>query len=230
MLKAKGLAKLEQSGGVQLKLQDARNAGTWQCELCSRVCRTKAALAVHQALMHGRHAASHYAAGAMCQVCGSYWWTTSRLRAHVWRSLDCSRTYAHADLGVPQQFEVVGHRRELAWRPPVPAMGPAPWWSTLRPSGDPPCDAVTLSCDDGLQALAAECGSDSFEEWARKALSWASSHADVPCPDIGKFEHPWMGALLALCQLRERQYRTSELEAGGFLCTADGRNIWLCPV
>ena len=40
MLKAKGLAKPEQSGGVQLKLPDACNAGIWQCELCSRVCRT----------------------------------------------------------------------------------------------------------------------------------------------------------------------------------------------
>ena len=78
-------------------------------------------LAVHKSLVHGQKANSAYAAGAACQVCHTYWWSTARLRQHVWRSPRCAAAYGHADLDEPHGL---GSRKELAWRPPVPTFGP----------------------------------------------------------------------------------------------------------
>ena len=68
--KAKGLAVLERSGGLQLKVPQVAACTLWQCHLCHRVCSTKAALAVHHSIVHGFKASSHYAGGDTCQVCG----------------------------------------------------------------------------------------------------------------------------------------------------------------
>ena len=202
----------------------------WQCSVCHRVCSTKAALAVHQSIVHGRKASSHYAGGDTCQVCGVHWWTTSRLRAHVWRSPACACAYEHADLDVPDTFEVVGHRRDLAWKPPVPAIGPAPWWSTLCPTEDLPDTVPQHPASTGLDALLAECGQCSFEGWARRALLWVCSHSGPLDISQGKRNHAWVDVLLAFSQLKEQQFCASELEIGDLVCAADGHNIWLCPL
>ena len=228
--KARGLATLERLGGLQLKIPQVTAGPAWQCEICGRVCSTKAALAVHQSITHGLKASSHYAGGDTCQVCGVHWWTTSRLRAHVWRSPVCARAYEHADLGVPGSFEVVGHRRDLAWRPPVPAIGPAPWWSTLRPDQELSSPASRSPDDGGLDLLLADCGQGSLEGWARRALLWVCSHTGPVSITRGESRHAWIEVLLAFCQLKERQFCAGEIDTGSYICTADGHNIWLCPV
>ena len=56
----------------------------------------------------------------------------------------------HADLGQAAAFETVGHKRQLAWRPPIVAAGPLPWWATLRPVAEAvgaPAQIAAVSAD-----------------------------------------------------------------------------------
>ena len=128
----------------------------------------KAALAVHKSIMHGVRAATFAAPGTTCQVRSTQWWTTARLRSHVWRSAPCAAAYGHVDLGDPVGHEIQGTRKDLARRPPTPAAGPRPWWAMLRPTGFAPLGATPDTAQEELSSVLQRCGTGSFEEWLKK--------------------------------------------------------------
>ena len=226
-VKAGKLAKFEHLGGVYLKIPRTSDAQVWICELCSKQCTTKAALAVHKSIVHGERAASFSAGGTACQVCSTQWWTTARLRAHVWRSAPCAAAYGHSDLDPPEEWEVQGTRKELAWRPPANVAGPPPWWATLRPTGLVPSDAVPLDPHTCLLELLQGCGQGSFEDWVKKVLQWVHTHYNcAQCPLLDS-DHAWSVVVKVLCQLKERQYCTV-IDTDQCLAVGDGTGIWLC--
>ena len=200
--KARTLHKLESMGGVQIPVPAQAEDAIWACAACGRSCRTKAALAVHRSVIHGERASSNTAAGATCAVCHAFWWTTARLRQHVWSSATCAQVYAHAELDYPQCFEVIGTRRDLAWRPPVP-------------------DESLSSLSKLVQGL--EVGS--FEVWAKAAVEWASRTPN--CTDLvsGFPEHEWSHVWPAICLLRERQFVSECVEVSDRLASGDGKHL-----
>ena len=176
LAKARALFRFEQLGGIQLKVP-MQGSRTWCCEHCGRVCSTKAALAVHKSIAHGQKALTASAAGATCAVCHTHWWSTARLRQHVWRSPACASTYGHADLPTPEDFEIQGNRKELAWRrPPVPAFGPATWWSTLSPDIPvPTTQPYVAGRPDTSEPPRKTCAAD-VSAWAQSALTWVCAN------------------------------------------------------
>ena len=229
MQKAVAISSFGNQGGLRIPVPAQEIQPLWTCQICGRSCRTKSALAVHKSILHGERASSFSAAGTACAVCGTHWWTTARLRQHVWRSSICSQAYAHADLNEPRSFEVVGSRRDLAWRPPIPAHGPREWWTTLRPLGNPPEAAAAPVRDEGCRSLIQRLGEGCFEVWAKAAVEWVCRTSD--CKDlIEDFPaHEWSQILPGICQLKERSFVSDCIEVSDWLISGDGRHLWLMP-
>ena len=148
LAKALAFTKGERRGWTCVALPPP-HSGAWHCSQCSFVCSTKAALAVHLASRHNQQTVAKSAAGSVCPVCCTQWWTTYRLREHLRRSKECCNVWTCADLDVARPFERVGSRKDLAWQPPATAVGPMPFWSTLRPPPDVP---VTMRHSFDVQA------------------------------------------------------------------------------
>ena len=225
--KAQMLQKFERLGGVQIPIPTVGEGGQWSCTECGKSCSTKAALAVHRSIVHGDRASSFMAAGTTCAVCLTQWWTTARLRQHVWRSEVCSQAYQHADLNEPQSFEIVGSRRDLAWKPPVPVYGPHDWWTTLRPTGNVRREEAAAAEAEGYDKLLLRLGVGSFELWVKAAVDWV-----VKTPNCTDFfptlpEHRWAQVLPILSQLKERRFQSAGIEDADWLAAGDGKYLWL---
>ena len=131
--KAQHIQAFERGGGILVPVPSVP-IGAWKCQDCLLRFSCKASMASHRSTVHGFKAQVSFASGSHCAVCNQEWWTTHRLREHLRRSADCRLCYANADLNPAAPFEVVGHKHQLAWRPPVGTLGPTPWWATLRPT------------------------------------------------------------------------------------------------
>ena len=133
MTKAQAMHSFELSGGILIPVPTIP-VGVWKCPDCLLRFSCKASMSSHRSTVHGVKAQVSFASGTHCAVCNKEWWTTHRLREHLRCSTDCRLCYANADLDPALSFEVVGHKHQLAWRPPVDTAGPTPWWATLRPT------------------------------------------------------------------------------------------------
>ena len=225
--KARALFRFEQLGGVQLKIPSLAGEA-WNCNICGRNCSTKSALAVHKSISHGQKALTAYAGGAACAVCGTFWWSTARLRQHIWRSPECSAIYGHADLDVPLDFEVVGTRKDLAWRPPVPVYGPHTWWSTLRPTTAVPATTPVRPAVATVSDLLCSRDGNSLEGWLKSVLTWVcNNHVQDLAQSCRPLEHRWEGLLRIICRLKEMAFMSEGIEAFGCLASGDGRTIWV---
>ena len=99
------------------------------CRVCHALFSTRAAAASHMAKRHGIHAASYSAVGTACQACMRQFWSTARLKQHLRASSSCACTYEGADLEVEATVPENCDQR----LPPVPLIGPRPFWGTLCP-------------------------------------------------------------------------------------------------
>ena len=226
------LSNFEKVGGVQLKLQAVQEEMPFTCEYCPARFSKKSARAVHMSAMHGLKALTHCAGGSVCQVCGVQWWTTARLRSHLERSEVCRLVYSNADLGTPRPDEVVGKRKDKAWRVPTPVQGPAPSWTLFRPLTPPP--EATPVRDDGVQSLQdllRNAGSGDFESWLKQALRWILKFG-AAMGDFGHLvqlsPHPWCDCFPVLRTLQQRQFCSDGEQHGCAFARGDGHNIWLC--
>ena len=98
----------------------------YRCQECSLFFDTAAALGSHRARVHAQAAPSAHGFGTACEACRKQFWATDRLREHLRRASRCARTYMEADWEPGQPRETLAD----ATVPPVPLVGPSPWWST----------------------------------------------------------------------------------------------------
>ena len=95
------------------------------CPECALAFDTAAALGSHRAKIHAQAAASAHGFGTACEACRRQFWSTDRLREHLRKATRCSRVYVEADWTPGNAREVLA----APTVPPVPLVGPAPWWS-----------------------------------------------------------------------------------------------------
>ena len=115
-----------------------------QCPVCHACFSTRAATASHMAKRHDIHAASFSAVGTACQACMRQFWSTARLRQNLRASRNCACTYEGADLDGETAVPDNSDQR----LPPVPLVGPRPFWGTLCP---PPTPQPHASADVRFQ-------------------------------------------------------------------------------
>ena len=131
---AQALAVAEQRGLLHFSLPDKE--GAFPCSECSASFSTAAARASHCQKMHSMPAPQRAAVGTACLCCRKQFWSTKRLREHLRHVTTCRHVYSAADLSA-QDDEVIG----ASQCPVVPFVGPIPWWATLRPPEDTPCES-----------------------------------------------------------------------------------------
>ncbi|CAE7311591.1 unnamed protein product [Symbiodinium necroappetens] len=95
------------------------------CPECTLAFETAAALGSHRAKTHSMAAASAHGFGTACEACRRQFWSTDRLREHLRKATRCSRVYVEADWTPGNARETLAESTV----PPVPLVGPAPWWS-----------------------------------------------------------------------------------------------------
>ena len=101
------------------------------CPDCGQSFSTEAACAAHRSRVHGVRALASFGFGTACQVCSREFWGAGRLREHLRRSSHCARVYEASDISEPAPARAL-HSCRL---PPVPLIGPVPWWATMEPGG-----------------------------------------------------------------------------------------------
>ena len=122
------------------------------CRVCKVSFSTPAAAASHMAKRHGIRAPARFAVGSACQCCMRQFWSTERLRQHLRSSPTCAGSYEGADLDAEAPIVEDPDQR----LPPVPLVGPRPFWGSLHP---PPALPATITTDVGLQFPANHSGS-----------------------------------------------------------------------
>ena len=220
LAKALALTKGERSGWVCVALPTCHQ-GEWKCSLCSFECSTKAALAVHMANRHNQQLVAKSVAGSICPVCQTQWWTTFRLREHLRRCAACCNVWNCADLADAQPFERTGTRKDMAWQPPVPAYGPAPFWATLRP---PPAQHPNGTGDLGeqgwLKDVDAALSKDSLAAGFLKVYRFVQERPDFDCVQV---EGP-AAELCRLCLLLRSCKEGDFVIEGRFQCQLGERH------
>ena len=231
-VRATRLAQFEKQGGVLLHVPDS-NECLYQCGLCTMRFSSRASKAAHQSTVHGVKSHVSVASGSVCNVCGTEWWTTFRLREHLRRSPACLACYQHADLDAPAAFETTGNRAQRAWRPPMQVQGPVPWWATLRPELQTAAPAqqdvvhVDVPRDaDGLQDLAASFVGTPWASWIPAAFRWVKGNGwdQAWLPST----HAMQGVMTVLHSIAERAVTgadVSSLHSPGVIATREGR-VW----
>ena len=148
-----------------------------KCGDCGRSFSGPAQLAVHRAKKHGDRAVASEAWGSSCEVCRKQFWSTARLREHFRRSPGCAHVYRHAEImeGAPHICQAP------KFAPPVPLIGPAPWWATLRPTATPgpaPCPQMP----DASQLTELAQAPRFIQQWVsmvEQGIAWHSQVCDV---------------------------------------------------
>ena len=122
-----------------------------RCEVCGKSLKDAQACAAHKRQAHGIGAPSTMVArGTACMVCKKEFWSTKRLKAHLYRVPQCLRVHVEADMPPINQQEVVSG--DSAFQPVTDLIGPSPFWATLRPPLTP-----QMRHDDGPPESAASC-------------------------------------------------------------------------
>ena len=228
------LWKFEQAGGLQLKLVQAETELPHACDFCGARFQRRSGLAVHKLKMHGVQSVLSVAGGTECQVCRTMWWSTARFRAHLEKTEGCRLVYANADLHGPAAWEIVGHRKDGAWQPPVAVQGPCPWWATLRPGQLPQvAPATSVSSTQLLRSLLSQECDQSFEKWCKQALRLVLQY-DHCCYAVDGIvqdsQHAWRDVIRVLLILKQNGFVAEHFQHGTLSAMADGHNVWLCFV
>ena len=113
------------------------------CPECGQSFGTEAACAAHRSRMHNIRALASFGFGTACQVCSREFWSAARLREHLRRSQRCARIFEASDIQEQMPPAAAPLSSQL---PPVPLIGPVPWWATMEPGGptDPPRQPPSL--------------------------------------------------------------------------------------
>ena len=113
------------------------------CPECGQSFSTAAACAAHRSRMHNIRALASFGFGTACQVCSREFWSAARLREHLRRSQRCARIFEASDIQEQMPPAAAPLSSQL---PPVPLIGPVPWWATMEPGGptDPPRQPPSL--------------------------------------------------------------------------------------
>ena len=171
------------------------------CPECEQTFSTPAALAAHRQKVHGVAArATAVGFGSRCEVCGTEYWATSRLRDHLRRSRPCLHAYEASDL---PPGPVVHSSEKHAWRPACRAQGPTQWWASLRPS--PAVAAISPAQFSATQF---------FRDW------FASESSEPLEPRVRKLVE--VGIRHALTE--------EDMPLGGFASTADEQGLARCAL
>ena len=131
MQRAKQLALAEKRGVAVCHFRHNRSEGCVPCPTCGKTFAKLSAMCSHANKAHGnRSELTLLAKGSICQVCMTEHHTSRRLKSHLYAVKRCRDVYINADLGCTGG---TSERSRAAWRPPLPASGPHPWWATLQP-------------------------------------------------------------------------------------------------
>ena len=178
LAKAEAHNKAHQAGLIFLTLSPGSPLKPLHtCGDCGRSFSGPAQLAVHRAKKHGDRAVASEAWGTSCEVCRKQFWSTTRLREHFRRSPSCAHVYRHA--------EIMDGTTSLCQAPnsvpPVPLVGPAPWWATLRPTETPgPAPCTQMPDASQLHELAQV--PRYIQQWVsmvEQGIAWHSQVCDV---------------------------------------------------
>ena len=195
------IRELEKAGGIVVArpcVLDSVDSVGWSCHMCGAGFRTKAALHTHKSKRHGILALRSRIAGTMCHGCSREFWATARLRRHIQAAKECAAKYRHADLDLPQQFEVRGEDSstcwgegtvdKAAWRPVVVVPTAPPFWATRLPAQQDEDQLNFLehegagggravACEDELRRLLS--GDDvPGAAWTLSMLQWISENRE----------------------------------------------------
>jgi len=109
--------------------------GEWFCPTCDITFKTKAALASHQAIVHGcRNQIRSLVATSVCPICSVQYHSRLRAVQHIQRSFGCKLSLLSGEVEPPTAEALAqADKDEQAWRVTCRRNG----WSNL--SG-PPCE------------------------------------------------------------------------------------------
>ena len=230
--KAEAILRCEAMGGAVFQAPTAP-CGQHVCTFCPMRFVSKDNLAAHQSTVHQVAAAVSSATGTTCNVCRVEWWTTHRLKEHLRRSEVCRNTYQNADLPGALRHEIVGRKKERAFRPPAEVHGPLPWWATLRPPpmSQPAGPAAVAAQGDAahtkLHKLADDFEDSKFCDWAPRAFAWLRCYS-FQAVDLSR-EHKAFCAFQILAGIAEQAGSHSHLSCGGYRANKRGSLWWVEP-
>ena len=126
------LACLEAQGGCVFTIEHRQAQSTRFCPECGIGCRTEAALASHRSRRHDVGGRVSNVQGTYCAVCRGEFWTTPCLRMHLRKAETCAEAHLASDVSYgPREFT---ENKALVRRPACKALGPQPFWATMRPT------------------------------------------------------------------------------------------------
>ena len=227
--KAEAILQCEAAGGAVFQAPTAP-CGQHVCTFSPMRFVSKANLAAHKSTVHHVAAAVSSATGTTCNVCRVEWWTTHRLKEHLRRSEVCRNTYQNADLPGALRHEIVGTKKDRAFRPPAEVHGPLPWWATLRPPPIPqPAGPATVAAQGDaahtkLHKLADDFEDSKFCDWAPRAFAWLRCYS-FQAVDLSR-EHK---AFQILAGIAEQAGSHSHLSCGGYSANKRGSLWWVEP-
>ena len=178
LAKAEAHDKAQQAGLLFFTLSPGCSPKTLhRCRDCGRSFSGPAQLAVHRSQKHGDRAVASEAWGTSCEVCRRQFWSTARLREHFRRSPSCAHVYRHAEIA----DGVASFRQAPNSVPPVPLVGPAPWWATLRPAAAQ-VPAPSSQMPDASQLTAIAQVPRYIQQWVsmvEQGIAWHSQVCDA---------------------------------------------------
>ena len=145
---------------------------SFKCNDCGRAFSGAARLAVHRAKKHAVRALATEAWGTACEICRRQYWSTDRLKEHFRRSPSCAFAYQQAEIGTLPRLQMAPNAT-----PPVPLVGPSPWWATLRPTVEQapaPCNQMP----DATQLLQLAQVPTYAQQWlsmVEQGIAWRSN-------------------------------------------------------
>ena len=148
---------------------------SFKCNDCGRAFSGAARLAVHRAKKHAVRALASEAWGTVCEICRRQYWSTDRLKEHFRRSPSCAFAYQQAEIGVLPRMQLAPNAT-----PPVPLVGPSPWWATLRPTVDQ-APATCNQIPDATQLFQLAQVPAYAQQWlsmAEQGIAWRSNLQD----------------------------------------------------
>ncbi|CAE7940579.1 unnamed protein product [Symbiodinium sp. KB8] len=177
LAKAKAHEKAHQAGLIFLTLTPGCHPKPLhKCGDCGRSFSGPAQLAVHRSKKHGDRAVASEAWGTSCEVCRKQFWSTVRLREHFRRSPSWAHVYRHAEI----TEGAASLRQAPNSVPPVPWVGPAPWWATLRPT-EAPSPAPCTQMPDASQLSTLAQVPRYIQQWVsmvEQGIAWHSTVRD----------------------------------------------------
>ena len=179
----------ERDGCVVVARPHVGVEGLWCCRPCGQTFSSKAAFCAHRSIKHQKPALRARVAGTLCHSCAREFWSTARLRAHIQAVELCARRYRHADLNLPESFEIQGSEKRAAWQPVVSVNTVRPpFWASQTPTQSQEDYVAEHEDELGLRGQGEDTGdcleillrgnAPPDEAWLSAMLQWAVNNEE----------------------------------------------------